>query len=449
MRETMEETAVKTKRVNPFKGVRYKKDITKNFLDLLAPPYDVISQNEQDALYNRDKNNIVRLILGKIKKNDTEKESRYTRSAATLEAWLADGTLVQDDTPALYLYAQDFDVDGKRKMRTGFICRRLVEPLGTSIHPHERTLSGPKTDRLNLTRACKTNFSQVFGLYADEERVIDAIWKKVMKNPADISVTDDAGEDHHLWVVTDVDIIEQVQQYLEDKPVVIADGHHRYETALNYKNERRKADGDPKEPQEYDYAMMFLANSEGEGFTVLATHRVVMSSATVEKESLIENLSDYFLVSAASMDEGEEGDFMAKVSAAGKKGPSFGLYMGQDEAWIITLTEKDDYLDSIKSSPEDDLLKLLDVSVLQNLIFENVMGVTREQVAAKKDVTFTIDPVEVKRRVDSGEAVCGFLMNPTDIGQVIEVATSGGVMPQKSTYFYPKLISGLVMNRLA
>ena len=129
---------------------------------------------------------------------------------------------------------------------------------------------------------------------------------------------------------------------------------------------------------------------------------------------------------------------MAKVSSAGKKGPSFGLYMGHDEAWIITLAEKDDYLDSIKSSPEDDLLKLLDVSVLQNLIFENVMDITREQVAAKKDVTFTIDPVEVKRRVDSTEAVCGFLMNPTDIGQVIEVATSGGVMPQKSTYFYPK-----------
>ena len=131
-------------------------------------------------LYRRHEKNIVRLILGKIKKSDTEKESRYTRSATTLKTWLADGTLAQDDTPALYLYAQDFDVDGVRRRRTGFICRRLVEPLGTSIHPHERTLSGPKTDRLNLTRACKTNFSQVFGLYADEERVIDAIWKKVM-----------------------------------------------------------------------------------------------------------------------------------------------------------------------------------------------------------------------------------------------------------------------------
>lgn len=440
--------AVKAARVVPFKGIRYKKELKDSLIDVLAPPYDVISKEEQEALYKKSDKNIVRLILGKINETDTDDNNRYTRSAKTLESWLDDKTLVEDENPAIYLYAQDFSVDGVRKRRTGFICRRLIGPLGISIFPHERTLSGPKTDRLNLTRSCRTNFSQVFGLYEDVDQTLEKLWADIMKKEPDISVTDEANEDHHLWVVTDEKTLATVGDFMEDKKVVIADGHHRYETALNYKNERRAADGDPEEIKGYDYAMMYLANCAAKGFTVLATHRVVMSSANVEKEDLVEKLSDYFLVSAVSLAKGKSADFMKKLAIAGKKRPSFGVYMGAGKAWLITLNEKKNYLDTISESPESDTLKLLDVSVLQNLVFENILGLTREGVAAKKDVTFTIDPDAVIDRVDRGDATCGFLMNPTDISQVIDVATSGGVMPQKSTYFYPKLISGLVMNRL-
>ncbi len=419
-------------RVNPFKGTRYNVTKAGNIADLLAPPYDVISPAEQNELYNQSDYNVVRLILGEINDDDTDEDNRYTRSAETLRNWLDTGVLERDDKEALYLYAQDFDIGGETLRRTGFICRRLVEPLGSSIHPHERTLSGPKTDRLNLTRACETNFSQVFTLYSDPTRKLDAIWSGIMEEPAEIEVTDKDGVKHMMWVVTDADVIKTAQEFLEDIPVVIADGHHRYETAINYMKERSSATNSDKSDG-YKYAMMYLANSHGEGFTVLATHRVVISKLTDNIDEIKNKLSEYFDISEHAIDSDAPDQFMEKLATAGQSRQSFGLYAGNNRALLLELKEENGQIEVI---------------TLQDLIFEKVLGISREAVASKKSVAYTIDASALMNRVDEGDATLGFLLNPTDIDKVFKVATGGGVMPQKSTYFYPKLISGLVMNQL-
>ncbi|MBF0170843.1 MAG: DUF1015 domain-containing protein [Nitrospinae bacterium] len=434
-------------RIKPFTGIRYAKGVAQSVNDLLAPPYDVISPAQQEALYARHPKNVVRLILGRQFDTDTDADNRYTRSAATLAAWKAEGTLLPDDAPALYLYAQDFLVEGVPTRRTGFICRRLVDNFGDTIHPHERTLAGPKLDRLLLTRACRTNFSQVFSIYRDESQTLDRIWSAWMeKNNPDITVIDDEGEGHHLWSVTDPAVIGTVEAFFENRDLVIADGHHRYTTAINYRQERREADGNPPQLKAYDYCMMFIANTAGPGFTILPTHRVVMATAGAAVDGMFDRLGGYFSVSRTKVTRDTVGAFVERLKKAGQTAPSFGLYTGNGEMALLTFTGKKKYLADMAAVTESETLKLLDVSILQNLVLENILGITREKVANKKDVTFTIDPKEVMERVDREGAVAGFLMNATDVGQVYEVATGGGVMPQKSTYFYPKLITGLVMN---
>lgn len=432
-------------KIEPFRGIRYNLRAVSDLREVLAPPYDVISPEYQDELYSRHNKNVVRLILNKIKDTDTETDNRYTRSASHMADWMSDGTLRRDDDPALYLYAQDYEVGGETKRRVGFICRRLVEPLGVSIYPHERTLSGPKTDRLNLTRACRMNFSQVFGLYSDPDQVLEAAWGEIMKSPPDAAVTDDDGVVHSMWLVTDEDIIAQAQDFLEDKPIVIADGHHRYETALNYRNERREKDGPGGD---YDYVMMYLSNSMSEGFTVLPTHRLVKDIGDMDMEDVLSGLGESFdMIERSCGDKDSIASFIEELESYGDEGINFGFYAGGGRIRLITL-KKDVNLRKIFPEVEPEELLKLDVFVLQELVFDRILGIDREQVAEKKTVSYTIDPVEAVTAVDRGAAKLAFLLNPTDMEKVVAVATAGGVMPQKSTYFYPKLISGLVFNPL-
>ncbi|MBI4666770.1 MAG: DUF1015 domain-containing protein [Nitrospinae bacterium] len=432
-------------KVNPFRGVRYNPKAVPNAIDALAPPYDVISPEAQKSLYDRHDRNVVRLILGVIRDGDTDDNNRYTRSAKTLSSWLGDHTLIREDEPALYVYAQDYFIDGKKLQRVGFICRRLIEPLGQSIYPHERTLSGPKVDRLMLTRACKMNFSPVFGLYSDPERKVDGILKSIMNLvSADVDATDDEQVRHRMWILTDREAISEIQTLLENKPVVIADGHHRYETALNYRNERRAAEN-PKGPQNYDYALMYLSNSHGEGFTVLPTHRLVKEFATPGVDKILSLLGGLFTATQAPLDAQNMEPQVTALREAGLKAPSF-IMIAEGKSYLLTL-KKDIYQAQIGEGLSA-ALKMLDVTILQEVIFEKALGISREMVADKKVINYTIDPSEAARGVLEGPVKIAFLLNPTDVAKVIEVATAGGVMPQKSTYFYPKLISGLVFNPL-
>lgn len=434
-------------KVVPFRGVRYNQNVIPRIGEVLAPPYDVISPAGQKALYGRDEHNVVRLILGYEYETDTEADNRYTRSARTLGEWLEGNILSREPLPAIYLYAQDYQMEGRQFRRVGFICRRLVEPFGQSVHRHERTLSGPKLDRLRLTRACRMNFSPVFGLYADPEKKLDAAWAKIMSaEKPDVYAKDDEGVIHQMWVVTDQAVIAQVQQRLQNRDVVIADGHHRYETALNYRNERREAEK-PEGAAECDYVLMFLSNSFGDGFTVLATHRLVKGVDEKTARALPQRLAESFDVRAERFDPANPAPFMAALKAAGATAPSFGVIAPGGVSSVITL-KKEKYL-AEGTGGLSDVLRLLDVSVLQELVFERMLEITKEAVADKTVIDYTISPKDAAESVAKGRAMLAFLMNPADVNVVMDVAVKGGVMPQKSTYFYPKLISGLVFNPLS
>lgn len=434
-------------KVVPFRGIRYNQKVIPEIGRVLAPPYDVISPSAQKALYDSGEYNVVRLILGYEYETDTETDNRYTRSAEVLGKWLEGNILSRELLPAIYLYAQDYQMEGRVARRVGFICRRLVEPFGQSVHRHERTLSGPKLDRLRLTRACRMNFSPVFGLYADPEKSLDAVWAKIMnsKKP-DVYAKDDDGVTHQMWVVTDQAVIAQVQQHLRNRDVVIADGHHRYETALNYRNERREAEK-PEGAAEYDYVLMFLSNSFGDGFTVLATHRLVKGVDEKAAKGLPQRLAESFDVRAESFNPADPAPFMAALKTAGATAPSFGMIAPGGASSIITL-KREKYL-AEGTGGLSDVLRLLDVSVLQELVFERMLGITKEAVADKTVIGYTINPEDAAESVAKGETKLAFLMNPADVNVVMDVAVKGGVMPQKSTYFYPKLISGLVFNPLS
>jgi len=433
--------------IEPFTGVIYNQRVEPDLGMVLAPPYDVISSNMQDELYERSPHNVVRLILGRQFSDDGDANNRYTRAAGVLRNWMGDGTLTRTEAPAIYLYAQRYTVEGIARERVGFMCRIKLSPLGKDVHPHERTLAGPKLDRLMLTRACRMNFSPVFGLYADEGRALDGMFGHYMASAVpDVDVTDGEGVEHRMWIITDPAVTGEAKRFMADKPVVIADGHHRYETALNYRNERRAAEGDPAGDQPYDFGLMYLSNIHGQGFTVLPTHRMAGELASAPTaETLANKLAADFDITPLRANHARVDELMAGLRGAGAKGPSFAVYTGGGKALLITLKPG---ITAPAAGAAAELLGRLDVIVLQELVFEKALGVTKADVEAKRRVSYTIDPREAMGRVDEGAVNFAFLMNPTGADQVMRVALGGGVMPQKSTYFYPKLISGLVMNPL-
>lgn len=433
--------------ISPFKGVIYKREAVANLIDALAPPYDVISPEMQDALYEKSDRNVIRLILGKEFPDDNGANSRYTRAAGFLENWMKDGTLGRVEEDSIYLYCQEYVINKRWLKRVGVICRTKIEEPGKSIFPHERTMSGPKTDRLNLARACRMNFSQVFGIYSDPKLTLDAIWAGIMKSPADMDVTDNEGIKHRLWLISDPEVIEQARLFFLETPIVIADGHHRYETALNYRNERRAEDKARDGDAEYEHVMMFLSNCCGEGFTILPTHRIVKNIGAPDIDSAVEKLKSDFKISERRVDANSVSGFLDDLKKSGGENPSLGLYRGGGRMLLLSL-RKDAALPNPPGGDKTGILRRLDVILLQELVFEKALGISKEAVADKKIVGYSIDAVKAMAEVDDGGARLSFIMNPTGMDQVIEVSTSGCVMPQKSTYFYPKLISGLVFNSL-
>ena len=289
-------------------------------------------------------------------------------------------------------------------------------------------------------KACETNFSQVFGLYADEGLTLDSVWKKVMAEPAGMSATVD-GVEHNVWVITDKNVIDQVAAFFTDVPLVIADGHHRYETALNYSKWRREQDGGGSSDADYDYVMMYLSNIHSQGFTVLPTHRIVTDKCVANLDALTDRLQADFDIVERQVTPDMASEFEKELKAAGEKGPSFGMYLGDGAMSLLTLKKE-------TMAKLDGTLQQLDVTILQERILEKALGISKEQVASKSAVCYMVDAGGAMELVDKGVAQATFLMNNTEVSQVMDVATSGGVMPQKSTYFYPKLISGLVFNPL-
>ena len=428
----------------PFRALRYDPDQVK-LEDVLTQPYDKITPEMQSKYYERSTHNLVRIILGKAGETDTDSFNVYTRAAEYLHDWRSGGILKQDPDPGIYAYSQTFTVPGTRDLqeRRGLIALgRLHDYAEGVVHRHEQTLSKPRADRLNLLRATRAHFGQIFMLYSDPAHEIEALLKSRMDEDPDISLLDEYETLHRVWRIHEPALIHAVQQKMRDKKLLIADGHHRYETALAYRNERRAATGssDPNAP--YEFVMMTLIPMESRGLVILPTHRIVHGLLDFDRERMLESAAQYFDIDRIDL-RTESRSATTLLAQAGENGTAF-----------VAVTRQGPYLmrakqDAIQHALRDvpALQRELDVVQLHRVLLERVLGISEEAVRNQENVRYERDAFEAISWVRQGANVA-FLMNPAKIEQVRDIAFGGEVLPQKSTDFYPKLLSGLAIYAL-
>lgn len=439
-------------KIVPFRGLRYNLTQVKKPDAVMAPPYDVISPALQDDLYDRHPSNVVRLILGKKTAGDDEKNNCYTRAAADFEKWQQDQTLTRDGEPSIYLYDQQYEVEGLGTVvRKGIMALTRIEDFSTGVvKPHEKTLAGPKTDRLNLTKACGANFSPIFSLYADPCCVLESLSRSQKERTPDVEVADDDGVIHRLWQVTDSLVIGKAQELLDSKPLFIADGHHRYETAINYRNYMREKHPDFTGKEPFNYVLMYFANMEDQGMLIFPTHRLLYNLSGFGMPAFITALRPYFEVESMSLDP-EDAEARKKVQRTlqqkGESGHVFGLYGGENTVYFLTLKDEA-VMDRFFDEKAPKALRTLDVSILHRLVLEYILKISPEAQEQQTNLKYVKNMDEPFTRVLTGEVQLAFLLNPTRMSEVRDVANAGEKMPQKSTYFYPKLLTGLVINKI-
>ena len=439
-------------KIEPFAALRYAPDLRPSLSELLTPPYDVISRGLQQELYDRHGNNLVRIDLGKEEPGDDDRVNKYARASRLWEEWKAGGVIVRDPRPALYVYEQEFDLPRREHARRrGFFCAVALESLqGGGIRAHERTFPGPKADRLKLMRATQCNLSPIFCVYDDERRQADRLIDQAIESHAPEEVRID-GIVHRLWTVDGAEAIEGIVEAMRDLALYIADGHHRYETCLQYRDEEQKHRGESGGSAPSQSTLMVLANMHQEGMEILPTHRLLAMSPgkTLDSEASWSKLSEGFAITAIEVDADPNraaGEILRALEQAGRTSSSFAMLLPGDRCRILTLRSDVD-LDTLIPDPETIAqVKRLDVTILHHYILPATWFGDEEP--GHDDITFVKDAAEAIEMIRSGGFAGGFLLNPTKMEQVREIAELGRRMPQKSTYFYPKLITGLVMRDL-
>lgn len=428
----------------PFKALRYDPDQVK-LEDVLTQPYDKITPEMQSKYYEKSTHNLVRIILGKAGETDTDTFNVYTRAAEYLHDWRSGGILKQDPDPGIYAYSQTFTVPGTRDLqeRRGLIALgRLHDYAEGVVHRHEQTLSKPRADRLNLLRATRAHFGQIFMLYSDPAHEIEGLLKPRMDEDPDISLLDEYETLHRVWRLHDPALIHAVQQKMRDKKLLIADGHHRYETALAYRNERRAATGNSDPNASHEFVMMTLIPMESRGLVILPTHRIVHGLLDFDRERMLEAAAEFFDIDRIDL-RTESRSATTLLGQAGENGTAF-----------VAVTRQGPYLmrakqDAIQHALRDipALQRELDVVQLHRVLLERVLGISEEAIRNQENVRYERDAFEAISWVRQGANVA-FLMNPAKIEQVRDIAFGGEVLPQKSTDFYPKLLSGLAIYAL-
>jgi uncharacterized protein (DUF1015 family) len=448
--------------VFPFRAFRYN-PANAPFDRVLTQPYDKISPAMQEKYYAADPHNLITVEKGRTYPGDTPENNVYTRAAAAMEDWIRNNVVAQDPAPSFYAYTQEYTVPGtvERRTRRGFIgAGKLEEYSAGVVFRHEHTLSGPKADRLELLRHTKTHTGQLFMLYSDAQRRVDAILAEAEAAAAPATeMRDEYGVVHRLWVIAEPERVAAMQKAMEDQKLVIADGHHRYETALNYRNERRrragKADcGATYERAPWEFAMMTFVNTQSEGLTILPTHRVAAHIHDFSWTAVRRYLEPWFAAEAFPF-TGEEKksearkNFLARVMN-GREKRAIGVYPAAEAQkrgfYVLTLREGVNLAQMLPNvSP---LQRELDVVLLHEGILDPALGITPQAVTAEANLTYEREASAALEAVASGRAQISFLLNPCDVEQVMKIATAGEVMPQKSTDFYPKLLSGITMFRV-
>lgn len=410
--------------VIPFRGLRYNATQVEGIANVIAPPYDVIKPEERVALEAHHPVNIIRLILSQPLDDDTDAANQYTRAARLMNQWITDGTLVQDATPRYYIYDQSFSApDGKHYTRRALIGLVKLEPFENRVVlPHERTHAGPKIDRLNLMRQCHANLSPIFVLYADADGDIERIMESFTdEHRPEVDCEERFGSTHRLWCLDDAERNTEIQTLFSERPLLIADGHHRYETALAFQEEMAHTG-----IQGYGYMMVNLVRMESPGLAVLAIHRLLDNLSLDSITRAITKLPEVFEVHEVDT----QTRLMAQLEARRGKSPAVGLYTADDKYRLLT--------------PRSTEQRQLDVVLVQETLIKEMFQV--ETLADHISYTAYVD--DAVAHVKSGTGRVALLMNPTPVEQVLEVAMAGSIMPQKSTYFYPKMATGFVLNLL-
>jgi uncharacterized protein (DUF1015 family) len=429
-------------RLRPFQGVLYdpqRVDLSR----VVAPPYDVISPADQRRYYEQDPNNVVRLIAGTVHPSDTPDDNKYTRAAAFFREWLADGILRREASPRLYIYRHQFvdPTSHESRSRLGIVGVVELEPFGRGVLPHEQTHARAKADRLSLTRAVIANLSPVFALYDDPQSSVGPIIASALAEPPRLSITGDDGDHHTIWSLDGDRRFAQLAEVFDASTLYIADGHHRYETALNFRNYQRQRHPEAPPDAAFNFVLMLLVDIADPGLTILPTHRILHDLDRFDAADLLRRLSSRHRVIARD----NPSALIPSPARGGGQGGGhrIGIALPTGGGQVGGF-----YTVDIDRPATADPVSRLDVSVLHEEILQRELGLTPAELEQERYLSYSRDVETVLKRVETGAAQAAFLLRPPAVSDVVEVANAGKVMPQKSTYFYPKPASGIVFNPL-
>jgi len=439
--------------IAPFKGLTYNFKKTQAFSNLVAPPYDVISKEEQETYYRADPHNVIRLILGKQKTGDSDWDNRYVRAADLLKRWESEGILTCAGQPCIYVTSMKYNPGNGDTQRTrwGIITLVKIEDQDSKvILPHEKTFSAHRDDRLKLMRACDTQLSQIFSLYEDPDNTILNACKTATSAHPQIAFDLEDGTRYQMWILQNPAVFKQISSFLLKRPIFIADGHHRYETSRNFRDIMRARYGRRPANKSYEYVMMYLSNMNDKGLTILPSHRLIKKVPNFQLEPFLEKVGinyniEHFPFSGTNILK-ESSFLKKKLEEAGHLNTVIGFYLHKSDMFhLFTLKP------GAREQMGDDLhpsLKNLDVLALSRFILQRALGFSKEDLDNDDIFHYQSSINTAVSQVESGDCQIAFLLNPTRMNQVKEIATNSLTMPRKSTYFYPKVLTGLVFNKI-
>lgn len=435
--------------VYPFQGLRFDATVVGPLADVITPPFDVISEKDQALFHERSPYNVVRLIRGKTTAYDTRGNNSHSRAAETMRQWIQEGVLRRDHEDAFYLTTLEFPFRGSRLIRYGLIGRVELRAFSAGVVlPHEKTFTNVKAERLGLIKACRTNFSPIFSLFDDPADVVGE-WAALTasRKPA-LETADHNGWQHRLWRITDADLIARTTRGFKDRKLYIADGHHRYETALNYRN---SLGPDLPSGHPANFTMMYLCSMRDPGLIILPAHRLLKDVPPPVQDRFVQRAQEFFDVRSLPYTEDQRDRVLSELIAIMQANPadgSIGVFSRRNRQFMILSLKHRGVMKQLFSGEFPEAIGHLDVTVLTRLIFMELLGFDQSRLDNEKLIGYTTAPEEAVDAVVRGEYDVSFILNPPGLKQVCAVADQGLVMPRKATYFFPKVTTGLVMNPL-
>jgi len=417
--------------IKPFNAITYNQEKVKNLADVVCPPYDVISAEQQAKYHSQSSHNFIHVLLGKDKSKDDERENKYTRAQKIFEKWIREDVMKEDEKPCIYFYEQEYKVLGQTRNRLGFIARmRLQDDEDSTIYPHENTHDRAINDRFRLWKLLKCNLSPIFVCFSDKSKRVETIFKKnlAVSEPF-IDIIDDDHVRHSVWRLDDPDLIKEIEATIENQHVFIADGHHRYKVAQQYRNSKAKNKAKLDKDAPYNYLMTYFTNMDSKDLQIFPIHRIIK-----KLPGPLDFLEDFFRIDKIRTKE----ELLILLAKAGINEYAFGLYT-REGMKLLRLKNKLLIDEHIKEGSEE--YRKLDATILKNFVFDRLS-------IPSEDITYTKDFQEAADVVDNNEADASFIMNAVKIQQIRSVALNGERMPPKTTYFYPKVLSGLTINKV-